>query len=885
MTIYEIYRKREISVRTYNVCISNELNSIKDLNDFSQRGKYRKHLHPFLYLKNCGKKSNEELIDICNKYSENQDFETLNESNTQISELTRFQREVINSFILINTNSLSVRSRNAIVLHLKKNLKIKNFSENILLPKNFNIKNIRNIGAKCIPEIEIYISIIKKFLIEVSQSVDEKYLISLKNNFLIQRTFSISKIPSEILESESIFLLTDFLLNQNALYDENHTIIVKKAFKIYQDQKELTLDDIADEVNLTRERVRQIKKTCLDDLFSKLLFIQNFNDDLFQKYNVDINSNQIEINSNIVDIINNINKTNLSKEFITYILFAYLCEEFTLIGNIEDVIFPKYSKSRKRNTKNRHIWNSFYLIRKEIVLELDFNLLAKDIRNRIKERIEESYSFSFKSYLSKFLTNNNIEILNLVLPIAENIINEEFELYLDLDEDIIFLRNTYRQVPEYIIETLEHFNKPSKLSEIYNWISNKYPEVSKSKEALRGSCQRSNKIIYFGRSSTYGLKKWENTKGNIKGGTIRVISEEFLLNFKEPQHKKVIEKHVKQFRPKTNANSIYNNLYIDESNTFVFYENYYIGLSSKKYPDNYKKLSKTASSSKHTWEESLEILKDFTDKEKRLPYSSGCPESEKKLYRWFNNQKVKSYDGKLERAKENLIQEFDEKFTQINKNKSSNFNTINKHKKDTNRNKYSLEELIRFIIKHKKVPDSRIIEERNLYQFYYRNKKNLEKNNTLTIEEGELIHLIKKYGSTNRNSKYSINDLISFFKENERIPDPKVEKDLYHYYHRQKRKLSNLNVFSENELKLISLIELYKSTSLRVVHNIQELINFVSINKRLPSSKNINESKLYQFYYRKKQLFNNQELTQEEEIQFIEVAKLLQNIKYENKRN
>lgn len=108
---------------------------------------------------------------------------------------------------------------------------------------------------------------------------------------------------------------------------------------------------------------------------------------------------------------------------------------------------------------------------------------------------------------------------------------------------------------------------------------------------------------------------------------------------------------------------------------------------------------------------------------------------------------------------------------------------------------------------------------------------------------------------------------------------------MYHYYHRQKRKLSNLSVFSDDELKLYNLIEKYKSTSLRVVHNIQELIKFISINKRLPSSKKNTESKLYQFYYRKKQLFNQNKLTKEEEIQFIEVAKLLQNMKYENKRN
>ena len=188
MTLDEIYRKEEISVRSYHVCKDNNLNSVKDLKEY-----YFKH-KTFGKLRNCGRKSNEELIEICNIYQgyhlENRETEIKKENplKTIISELTRVQREVINSFILVNTNSLSVRSKNAITLHLNGNLKIKNFAQKILLSEKFNVNNIKNVGAKCVPELEIYFSIIKEFLIEVSQSNDEKHLISLKNNFLIQRT-------------------------------------------------------------------------------------------------------------------------------------------------------------------------------------------------------------------------------------------------------------------------------------------------------------------------------------------------------------------------------------------------------------------------------------------------------------------------------------------------------------------------------------------------------------------------------------------------------------------------------------------------------------------------------------------------------------------------
>jgi len=731
MTIDEIYRKEEISVRSYHVCKYNNLNSIKNLKEY-----YYKH-KSFSKLRNCGRKSNEELIEICNKfqveYFEGLEIEIKkgNPLKTIISELTRVQREVINSFILVNTNSLSIRSRNAILHYLNKNLKIKNFADFFLFPDNFTVKNIRNIGAKYIPEVEIYISIIKDFLMEVSQSNDEKYLISLKNNFLIQRTFSISKIPNKILETESVFLLTDFLLNSNALFDKTYTIIVKKAFKIYQDQKELTLDDIAEEVNLTRERVRQIKQICLDDLFNKLLFIQNFNDDLFQKYNIDTNSNQIEIDTEIVARINDTNSTNLSKKFITYILFAYLWDKFLLIGVIEDVMQPKYF-----NARNRHNWNNFYLIKKELVTEIDFNALANDIESRINDRIEESYTFSFKSYLSKFLINNDIEILDLVFPVAEKIVNDEFELYLDLDENLIFKRNTVKQVYEYSYEALEQLGKPSKVKEIFEKVLELYPNYNTEEVKIRVSMKRKNGFVPIGRKSVFGLKKWEKELDNFKGGTIRDIVEEFLNNSNNPKHISEITNHVLQFRPKSNQNSIWTNIKVDESGIYCFFKGSKIGLSNKTYDASFTQIIESERVEKKTWEEKYEMILDFTKKEKRLPYSSGCSESEKKLYRWLNIQTRKCNNGKLEKEKENLIAKIKNKYPQINSKRRSNSSK-----------KY--EKLIAFVKTYSRLPSANKNGEENLYQFFYKQRK-LFNNNKLEVKEEIQFREIAKILQNNK---------------------------------------------------------------------------------------------------------------------------------------
>lgn len=730
MTIDEIYNNKKISVRTYNICKSNDLNTISEIKDYYFKNR------SFEKLQNCGRKSNMELIGICVRYmSESPEKENSNQDNLEenkkdsfkkiIDSLTRVQREVINSFIIVNTEALKARSKNAIKLFLRHNLKIKNFANRILLSKDFEVSKIKNIGARSIPEISDYILGIKNFIFEISQSEDEKYLISRKNIFLIQCKFHLNQIPSEILESESIFQLTDFLLNQNALFDKNQTIIIKKALNLFNNQKGLMLDEIAEQVDLSRERVRQIRKLCLDDLFQKLLFISNFNDDLFQKYSIDIESMYIEINTDILDKINQSNNTNFSKEFVTYILSAYLRENFTLVGNYEDVLQPKYFNSR-----NKHDWINFYLVDRKLASEIDFISLTNDISNRISDRIEESYSFNFKSYLSKFLTNNNINVLDLLFPICEKIINDEFEIYLNLDENINFKRNTYRQAHEYAYEALENLKKPSKVKEIFEKIIEIHPNYDTDEEKIRSSMKRKNGFVPIGRKSVYALKKWENELINFKGGTIRQIVEGYLNRFDEPKTYEDITSYVLKFRPKSNLKSIVYNLKLEESGIFKFYQNTRIGLSNKKYDKTFIIASNSNYSEKKSWEERFEMLQNFVLTEKRLPFSNGVPEKEIKLYRWLNVQKSKQNKGKLAKNKLEKLNSLLTKYPSINGRRRLNSNE-----------KY--QELISFVSNNHRLPSANKNGEENLYQFFYKQRKLFDKNELDSKEESKFIEVAK----------------------------------------------------------------------------------------------------------------------------------------------
>jgi len=578
MTIEEICYSENISVRSFNVCNDN------DLKDLSAILKYYRENRTFGNLRNCGKKSNEELATLCLKYNDHDSNHIVEDSKPEkqlistISNFTRTQREIVNSFIEINSNNLSNRSKYAITSYLNGNIKIRNISEKILTDERFNFLNIKNVGAKTLTELKSFIDSIIEFIAKLSEVENDNDLVALRNRFFIERTFSISAIPNEILESQSIFRQVDFLISKDAIFEKNENIIFQKAFKIYIDQPEITLNNIAEEINISRERARQIRKGILENLFNSLQFVRNIDDDLYQKYNIDENQHLINIDDNLNILINKDNNTNFSREFNTFIIYSYISNKFDLVGKIEDVL-----QHKNFNSKDRHNWNNFYLVGDNLSNLFDFNNFADDIDKRLKARIEETYCFNFKSYLNNFVKIEDSSIISLVFPVAERIINQEFDLIIDLNDNIVFERNTVKQVPEYAIEALEKLSVPSKIEEIYKLIEKNYPEITKSQEALRGSLQRTPEIIYFGRSSTYGLKKWETEKEGIKGGTIKDIILEYFQDKNNPIHILELLSEVHKYREKTNAKNIITNLKLDPQKQFIIFNQNFIGLSGKSY--------------------------------------------------------------------------------------------------------------------------------------------------------------------------------------------------------------------------------------------------------------------------------------------------------------
>ncbi len=812
MTLDEIYYNEDIEVRAINVCrYSGLLNLELILNHYFR---YK----TFKNLKNCGKKSNNELIGLCLKYNyltkENNDEIKQKEKKliNLIADFNKTKRDIINSYIENNLKNLSIRSLNVLSAYLNKDFKIKNVSEKILSIDQFNFKNLKNAGEKSINELNYFTKILIEFVYEISSLDNETDLIDFKNKYFFEKIFKINLTKNHLVNYNSIFSVINFAISNNLIFGKHENLIFEKAFKIFNSQNLLTIDTIAEEINISRERVRQLRNSILEKLFNYLQFSKNIQDDLETKYGLNLNNNYIIIDDDLCNSINETSKTNFTREFLTYMIYVYCSDQYSLIGKLEDILIEK-----NYNSRDRYNWKNFYLVQKDFINTLDFQLFANDVDFRLNERIEETYFFNFKSYLHNFMISHDIVKVNDIFDLAEKILNIEFEKSIDLEENIIFNRNTNKQVPEFAIEALEKIGIPSNIEDIYRLIEKDYPEITKSKEALRGSLQRTPEIIYFGRSSTYGLKKWETEKEGIKGGTIRSIVINFLELETEPIHISKISKHVLQYRPDSNEKSIYYNLKMDESNSFIFFKDSYVGLIQKNYDKAFEQITNDNRIEKKSWEERYTELSGFIAVNNRLPFSSGCPENERKLYRWYKIQVGKTKNGGIEEEKSNLINEIIKNFEKVESTQRTSTSNIGRRKKVSGNSNYTFEDLTKFISINKRMPDSRDPNESSLYQFYHRNKKNLENIDALSAQNVKLLELIEKFGSS-KHPKYTIDQLMEFIK----------------------------------------------------------------INKRMPDSRETNERGLYQFLYKQRKLFEQGKLEQSEENQFIEIAKIIQNYKYEN---
>lgn len=592
MTLDDLKKKVALSVRSYNVCYGSSLNSIEEIKEF-----YLK-FGSFLSIRNCGEKSNKELISLSEKYINNElSFEEEKEEEkesdkqnydllTTVNSFNRIQRKIINNQLLLKFNSLKKRAKTSILDVLDGNLNIKELTERMLIPRDFKVEELHYVGKKTVDEIENFLIEAQELINSISKIEKQEILLKEFHSVALQKGFNLelNKVTENFLNYNfrlgiPVFLTLEVLLQNNILEDNKGTIL-QEGLNIYLGKEQKTLVELGKDLNITRERVRQLRNSIIDEILSKIGPLKAFNENIINTYTFNPESLCFLTSDSLAQEIASVEGVSFSNSFYTLIFHQLFPTYHELVGSMDDVFIGK-------NTRNRYNWKNLYLISKPLANGFDFTSLVNDIYSRINRKTDYKYSLHFPTYILGFSGNEGYDKIDDLTKICEIIINNEFDIFIDVEDNIQFNKNTFKPVTDYVYEILQKANKPLVINEIFRILKSENPGVTKNKSSLRNLCQKDGRLIYFGRSSTYGLKAWENEDENIKGGTIRSIVQELLSQEEKPIHLTEITAYVKRFRPDSNYYSIMGTLKLDTSKPFLFFNQGYVGLKSKSKTPEY----------------------------------------------------------------------------------------------------------------------------------------------------------------------------------------------------------------------------------------------------------------------------------------------------------
>jgi len=588
ISIHDLRDIAEISVRSYNVCCREKISTISDLHSYLLRN------GDFLSVKNCGAKSNLELMAIYKQYySPDPSCTATNLEVVEIPNPLKFEDAIKAQFDI-----MSVRAKNSILNYFKKKPKWLIVVREEFVNKTFKIDKLKNVGAKTTIEIEQFIN----DSIDLYYKLSKEELTPLElNSSEVKKNTGISLLDNNLLEKygQGIFPIIEFsskYLKQLFKLDDVELTTIEIYFELTREK--LSLEEIGAKFKLTKERVRQKRERAIEKIINNSVCLKGLLDhsnyqELLKggsiiclpgtKLNyIDFDRNQLNwLNTNLNNLPNDSAQESTYFEidaigglFSVFILQNIFSDNYYSISRHDRIKKPNDYYLLEKYNLHKNI-NGNYLIRKEVISKENLIKFIERIFELICADHDTDVEVDLADIIEDNISDDNMGTLEIIL-------HNEFGLEL-FGQKIVFKRNTKKLVFEYALEALQNIGKPTHVSDIISEIKSVHPEFDSNENSLRAAMARyKDTFIFFGRTSTFGLKKWESTFKNIKGGTIRDITEEFLQDCKEPCHITAITRHVNKYR-KTDETSVITNLKMTTEKRFVFFKDGYIGLGSKNY--------------------------------------------------------------------------------------------------------------------------------------------------------------------------------------------------------------------------------------------------------------------------------------------------------------
>jgi len=590
-TLWDLCEINGLTVRAYTVCLSAKLLNLHAILC------YYKEYGSFLRLRNCGRKTDSELIAICKKYYSKLEISKLDVeimpkdirskplydiSFKDIQHLSSRKERVIQYFLKYQLSRVKKQEYTLISSYLKYDFSLESLCHKIFQEK-YKPSALVGISKAKAEMVDLLFNEIYNFIREVLLKNDDvqlcKQLLEYK---ILNSDYRLERVACEticnridMLPNFTLFKLMEELLANQIVITTRELDIFNQTVGCYVDFHKTILDTIGQRIGLSRERIRQIRNTASEKMNNLCVYLREIPSEFVARYGIDGSAACIPINEEFVQSVNHIDGTRFNAEFIGKVLGHVLADKYVLYGCSTDLFdtSPIY--------KGSYMWRNLYLVDYRYEPEFDFQDLVQELSDISHLRRRELYVFNLKDYVLENLLNSDILLLDEIVAVAKQLVWHELNLSTNSDGDIVFEPNS-RLLSDCIYDLLLEVNQPTAISWIEREIKLRYPEVKVGVATFYKTCKNDSRFILWGIGPIYGLRAWKD-EANIKEGRILDMVEEYLQAFDEPKHIDSITSYVCRFR-NTSKNSIRCNVSRDKAGRFRFFGKLFIGLTAKVYP-------------------------------------------------------------------------------------------------------------------------------------------------------------------------------------------------------------------------------------------------------------------------------------------------------------
>ncbi|GEM_PF-3438447 len=407
--IEELYYRKEISTRSLNVCHLNRLDSLEKLKKhFNKYGEFQK-------LNNCGGKSNQELVDLCKKYSHIQnlwdlpEFKDL-ELDEFIKKLSTSQKYSFSVFAEKNCNQIDNRTKNAICLYLDNDYSLDNLIKKQVLKKHFPVNQIQGLGKKST-------KIAKDIFLQLRKDLLESKFNNL-NGTEKNRIFSIysEHLPKELveelsLEKDAYFKNIQHVLNSDLIFTKTEKQIIKHKFVLYNVDDFMTPREFYEKFGFNNDEVNPMKSSILTKFKKYFAFLKDFKTDFELTYSIDSKGDVLSFNHDIFSDIRKSQGISFSNGFLSYLIGMVFCGEYKNVGYYKSCLSKLIKRRIKSNSKFH--FKIYYQVKTKLAKKCNFGGLLSTLSN---QQIElNSISDEEKIALVQNFTTSHIDQTKLRL--------------------------------------------------------------------------------------------------------------------------------------------------------------------------------------------------------------------------------------------------------------------------------------------------------------------------------------------------------------------------------------------------------------------------------------------------------------------------------------